>query len=244
MSEGMSVELIEKIQEMTDIPDKVVEIDGRKYTERNFKAIKEPLPGIMEVSTLTSLVDYIAANKDNLDLESLIVHVDSPTSVRIRSNLFGEFKQREEYVRASPYLPDYDHFYGRKYAKEEFIPCLQSMFMENANRELLLTTLAHVRLEGGADLEDDGITQKVTVHTGAVRVDQKELPNPLKLIPFSTFPDVEQPERMFTFRLYPDGSCRLIEADGGAWRAIAARTVKEFLEKELETHEIKVTIIA
>jgi hypothetical protein len=36
----------------------------------------------------------------------------------------------------------------------------------------------------------------------------------------------------------------LIEADGGAWRAIAARTVKEFLEKELATHEIKVTIIA
>lgn len=244
MAEGMNIELFNKIQDTAEILDDFIEIDGRKYTERSFKPITEPTPRVLEVSTLTSLVDYIVANKDNLELEELIIHVDSPTSVRIRSNLFGEFKQREEYVRATPYLPDYDHFYDRKFVKEEFIPCLQSMFMENANKELLLTTLAHVRIEGGADLEDDGITQKVTVHTGAVRVDKKELPNPLKLIPFSTFPDVEQPERMFIFRLYPDGSCRLIEADGGAWRAIAARTVKEFLEKELESHEIKVTIIA
>lgn len=244
MPNGISVELFEKIQATKVITPDFVEIDGRKYTQKSFKPINEPEPDVLKVSTLTALIDYIVDNKDKLDLNSVILHVDSPNSVRLRSNLFGEFRQREEYVRAEPYFVDYDHFLDHKVAKEEFIPQLQSMFLPNPNQELLLKTLANVRIDNGADVEDDGITQSVSVHTGAVRVDKAKLPNPLKLIPYSTFPDVKQPERMFIFRLYEDSRCRLLEADGGAWRAIAARTVKEFLEKELETHEIKVTIIA
>ena len=245
MSDGISLELFEKIQGTAEILEEFIEIDGRKYTERQYQPIKEPTPGVLDVSTLTSLVDYVEANKDELELETLIMHVDRPSSVRLRSNIFGDFKQRAEFVHAVPYLPNYENFLNRQIDKEEFIPLLQSMFLPNENHELLLKTIAHVRLEGGADLEDDGMTQKVTIHTGAVRVDKAELPNPLKLIPYSTFPDVDQPERLFTFRMYKDGSCRLIEADGGAWRAIAARTVKEYLDKELnETRKLNVTIIA
>lgn len=242
--EGMSVELFNKIQETAEILDNFIEIDGRKYTERNFSPIKEPTPAALEVSTLTSLVDYLVANKDKLDLKSMMLHVDSPTSVELISNLFGDFEQRTKYVRAVPYLPSYKNFINERMRKEDFIPGLQSMFLPSEHQKLLLSTLANVRIGDGADIDDDGITQTVTVHTGAVRVDKAELPNPVTLIPFSTFPDVQQPDRLFTFRMYDDASCKLIEADGGAWRAIAARTVKEFLEKELETYDMKMTIIA
>ncbi|MBI9110256.1 hypothetical protein [Maridesulfovibrio ferrireducens] len=221
------------------------EIGGRKYTSKNIFSVKEPTPVVLNVSTLTSLVDYIEANKDKLDLDTLIVQVEGPTQVRILSNLIGEFKQRDEYIRAEPRLPDYADMFNRAWAKDKFIPLLQSMFLPNPHQELLLKTLATVRVEGSADIKDDGITQTVSVHTGASRVDGAEIPNPLELIPYCTFPDVDQPKRLFTFRLKEDSSCLLFEADGGAWQQVAALSVKDFLNKELnEERKLNVTVIA
>jgi len=236
-------ELLHDILDLAEV--KELEINGRKYTTKGISPVKEPTPKVLEVSTLTSLVDYIEANKDKLDLDTLMIHVEGPTEVRVISNLIGEFKQRDEFVCAVPRLPDYADMFNRAWPKDKFIPLLQSLFLEGPHRDLLLKTLASVRIENGADINDDGITQTVSVHSGAVRVDGQEIPNPLEMAPYCTFPDVQQPIRLFTFRLHADSSCTLIEADGGAWQQVAALSVKEFLTKELnEERKLSVTIIA
>lgn len=218
-----------------------MELGGRTYTTKPVVPVVEPEPKSLKVSTLTSLVDYIKDNRDTLPLDKIIVHVDGPTTVRVLSNLVGQFKQRDCYLTAVPMLPDYANMFDQLWSKDKFIPLLQSMFLESEHRELMLDVLAHVRLENSADLKDNGVTQEVTVKTGAAFTKQVTIPNPVSLIPYCTFPDVEQPKRLFTFRMDKDARCTLIESDGGAWRQAAAISVKKFLQESLPA---EVSIIA
>lgn len=62
------------------------------------------------------------------------------------------------------------------------------------------------------------------------------VPNPVKLRPYRTFTEVEQPESEFVFRMKNyDGSvgCAIFEADGGAWKNRAMKNIKEYLQYEL-----------
>lgn len=56
----------------------------------------------------------------------------------------------------------------------------------------------------------------------------------VKLKPYRTFYEVEQPESEFLLRLSDDGKVGFFEADGGMWEMTARRTIKEYLEKALE----------
>lgn len=65
-------------------------------------------------------------------------------------------------------------------------------------------------------------------------VDAK-VPNPVKLRPYRTFHEVEQPASDFIFRMKSERgiSCALFEADGGAWENAAMANIKNYLEFEL-----------
>ena len=77
------------------------------------------------------------------------------------------------------------------------------------------------------------------------------VPNPVKLIPYRTFQEVEQPSSLYVFRTKDDGGepmFKLVEADNGLWKNAAMKKVKEYFEFELaETPIMKdgnLTIIA
>ena len=54
----------------------------------------------------------------------------------------------------------------------------------------------------------------------------------VKLRPYRTFQEVEQPESTFLIRI-SDRGISFIEADGGMWRLTARNTIKTFLEENL-----------
>ncbi len=220
---------------------KEITLDGRPYTTGKVHPVLNPTPDTLRVSTLTAVKDYLHSNRDNLAIETLIVHVAGPTKVRVLSTLLGDFEQRACHLVAEPMLPDYGRALDNWWASEDFIPLLQSLFLETPHQKALLRLLGSVRIDNGADLKDDGMTQTVTIKTGAAFMESAEIPNPVTLKPYCTFPDVEQPNRLFTFRMKDNASCRLIEADGGAWKQVAALSVKDWLE---ETLPEGVTVIA
>ena len=82
---------------------------------------------------------------------------------------------------------------------------------------------------------DDGISQKATIKTGIASKGDALVPNPVKLRPYRTFHEVQQPMSEFIFRMKSDDSvkCALFEADGGAWENVAMRNIKDYLEVEL-----------
>ena len=54
----------------------------------------------------------------------------------------------------------------------------------------------------------------------------------VKLKPYRTFQEVEQPESAFLIRVSERG-ISFTEADGGMWKLTARETVKKFLEEQL-----------
>jgi len=213
------------------------EIGGEVYSDKGLCRISHnPKAEAIEMGTLSSLVDYIKSATDTMS-DRMIIHVVSPTEVDLYSCLDAD-RQRENLVTVYAAFPDFpfDKFIGH----EHFIIGLQSKFVPNEDSALLMKFAGTV--EGGsiAEYGDDGISQKATVKTRLASKSDAVIPSPVRLKPYRTFMEVEQPESQFIFRMRDtsDGvQCALFEADGGAWRQTAMEHIREFLENELDGQE-------
>lgn len=212
----------------------VLDINGGKYVDKDVHRVdKELRASAIHMNTLTSLVDYLKAGVDSM-ADKMLVQVVSPTKVRVLSMLDAD-RKREELVDVEAMIPDFE--YGRYMGNERFIIALQSKFIDNDDRALLLQFAGTVKDESIAQYGDDGVTQKATIKTGITSVGDAVVPNPVKLQPFRTFIEVEQPESAFVFRMrQAEGhgvECAIFEADGGAWKNAAMKSIKEYLQHEL-----------
>lgn len=212
----------------------ILDINGERYVDKDvYRVDNELRASAIQMNTLTSLVDYLKAGVDTM-AEKMLVQVVSPTKVRVLSMLDAD-RKREELVDVEAMIPDFE--YGRYMGNERFIIALQSKFIDNDDRALLLKFSGTVKDESIAEYGDDGVTQKATVKTGITSVGDAIVPNPVKLQPFRTFIEVTQPESAFVFRMrQADGrgvECAIFEADGGAWKNAAMKSIKEYLQNEL-----------
>ena len=212
----------------------VLDINGGKYVDKDVHRVdKELRASAIQMNTLTSLVDYLKAGVDSM-ADKMLVQVVSPMKVRVLSMLDAD-RKREELVDVEAMIPDFE--YGRYMGNERFIIALQSKFIANDDRALLLQFAGTVKDESIAQYGDDGVTQKATIKTGITSVGDAVVPNPVKLRPFRKFIEVEQPESAFVFRMrQAEGhgvECAIFEADGGAWKNAAMKSIKEYLQYEL-----------
>ena len=79
---------------------------------------------------------------------------------------------------------------------------------------------------------DNGIATTVTTQKGVALQSNAQIKPLVKLKPYRTFQEVEQPESIFLIRLNERG-ISFTEADGGMWKLSARETVKSFLEDKL-----------
>lgn len=212
-----------------------VTIDGREYSTVALHDPRKPKPQPTPfvLSTLSGLAGYIDSAFDSTPVEEMLLHVESPTEVALVGPLYGEFKQRDVYARAE-IEPAADSFtFGRWYETEELIIAVQSLFDAGGDRPRLLQLLGNIRDDAIRTSSDDGITQTVTARIGVAPVDNVQAPNPVVLAPFRTFTEVEQPASPFVFRLRKGQNGvqgALFEADGGAWRHEAVRSIQGWLQ--------------
>lgn len=213
---------------------KVQEIGGQMYSDKALERVNfNPRADAVRMSTLTSLVDYIKANIDTMS-EKMIIHVVSPTKVRLYSSLDKE-REREYIVDIVANLPsiDFDRFIDH----ESFCIGLQSKFVQDPETDVAMVLKFAGTVEDGtvAQYGDDGVTQKATIKTGIASKADAKVPNPVRLRPYRTFHEVEQPASDFIFRMKSERgiSCALFEADGGAWENAAMANIKHYLEYEL-----------
>lgn len=214
---------------------KIKIINGDDYSDKPLHRIDPyyPKASAIQLRTLTSLVDYIKANVD-LMAEKMLVIVKSPTEVELCSML-DENRDRETMVTVTARIPDFD--FNRFMEQEKFCINLQSKFIDTADRALVLKFAGTVESGTVAEYGDDGVTQKATVKTGIASKTDAVVPNPVLLMPYRTFLEVDQPESNFVFRMKADRcdgiQCAIFEADGGAWKMDATDSIKEYLQTEL-----------
>lgn len=212
------------------------EHDGYLYSDKPLERIDyNPKASKIEMSTLSSLVDYIKAHVDEM-AGKMIIHVQSPTKVQMYSQLDYE-RKREYMVEVNASVPDFR--FNQFTDHEPFCINLQSKFIDapGTDRALLLKFAGTVEAGTVAEYGDDGVTQKATVKTGIASKGEAIVPNPVILQPYRTFVEVLQPYSQYIFRMKQDKydgiQCALFEADGGAWKIESMKEIKAYLEEQL-----------
>lgn len=227
-------ESLEYLVNLGEEKDPIVKTDLGLYMKKNLTRLKVPTAAPLSISTLTGLIDYIKSKIDCLP-GNLLVHVESPNTVKLYSPLNGD-RDREEYIKAEAILPD-NICFDRFMDTEKFNIMLQSSFVENKDRSLLLKVTGCVKDSAIKEIGDDGVSQAATIKTGVASVNDVVVPNPVILAPYRTFPEIEQPESKFIFRMQSGPCAALFEADGGAWRNEAMQRIKQYLEDQLKDIE-------
>lgn len=222
-----------KVQDIT-LADGTVQT----YSNKPLHRLQKHIPMVdkaIEMCTLTSLVDYIKGNIDSMS-DKMIIQVVDPETVVLFSQL-NEERYREKMVVVKARIPDFR--FDTYMDQENFCINLQSKFIDDPDTDRALILKFAGTMEAGtiAEYGDDGVTQKATVKTGIASKGEAIVPNPVKLRPYRTFLEVEQPASEFIFRVkqnkYDGISCAIFEADGGAWKIAATSSIKDYLQFEL-----------
>ena len=248
MMEGLkeALQYITGLKEKSMEP-KLVEIEGRTYCTDNglTRYHRFPMASDIEVNTLTALVDYIKGKPEELR-ESSIIHVVSPTKVLLYSGLIDE-RNRETLIDARAIVNEFS--FDSYYDQERFLIELQANFIESDDLTVLKQVAGNIQSGTTANYDDDGVSQKTTIKSGIANKTDVIVPNPVKLRPYRTFAEIEQPQSSYVFRIQDSDrgpSFKLVEADGGLWKNATMKKIKEYLAYELaeELEKYHITIIA
>lgn len=129
-------------------------------------------------------------------------------------------------------------FTNRWMSYDEAMIKLRSMFIPNEGTKYLISLLANITDENSVSSEDNGVTQSVTVRKGIALQTTQQINPIVKLKPYRTFQEIDQPESEFLVRLREGGEIGFFEADGGMWQLNAREAVKYHLKYWLD-EEIK-----
>lgn len=209
-------------------PTEVLEICGKTYARRDLVRYGKPeRASALSISTLSALVDYIEHCSGEFQV-GMIIHIVSPKEVRFMSTLDPE-RGRETLLVANAVVSEFD--FDRWYDQERMMIELQANFKENDDLKVILKAVGNIEKKNKATYTDDGVTQVATATIGLAQKADIIVPNPVELIPYRTFQEVEQPSSKFVFRIgdKDEPAFKLVEAEGGIWKNAAIENIKQYL---------------
>ncbi|WP_430535935.1 hypothetical protein [Listeria rocourtiae] len=218
------------LQYLVELNKEYEVVDGRVFIDPDLREVRKETAAPFGISTLSGLVNYIQSEFDGDD--TVMVQVVSPKKVRVLGQMNAN-KERDKFVNVEAIVPEFD--YGRFHDMEDFNIKLQSLFLPGLDRDVILQVVGNVKEEDVRSYGDNGVSQSVVASTGIANVENILVPNPVKLAPYRTFTEVEQPESLFVFRMQDGPRAALFEADGGAWKNQAIKAIETFLKDKLST---------
>lgn len=224
----------------------VLEIDGKTYADKNLTRYdKAPKADPINASSLTALLDYINSCSKEF-AGNMIIHIVSPTRVKLMSALDTE-REREVLFSSEAEVSGYQ--FDRWYDQENFMIALQANFEMNGDLEAVMKFAGNVEKKNSQTFSDDGRTQVATMNVGIASKADVIVPNPVTLVPYRTFQEVEQPASEFVFRIGDKEvpAFKIVEAEGGIWKNEAIYNIKTYLLEKIsnmdETIRNSITVI-
>lgn len=245
----MEAGVVDKIVALT--PVQMIEVGGLQYSSKNLVRVNPPTISDIDVFTLDGLLDLLRSKFEMVTPEDYLVHVVAPATVRVLTRTSDSYKQRTCAIEAAVLTGDRQYTYGQFLDQEVAIIGLQSCFVPNAadpeavktnaggDIDYVLKTVASLTCEDKLQVEDNGLSQDVTVKNAIAPgiTDVAKIKPRVSLAPYRTFREVEQPKSDFVLRVNrgPKGMPQvgLFEADGGAWKMDAIHNVRDYLKAEL-----------
>lgn len=237
----MLKEAIEKIEELATplILDKA----GHTYAVRNGGVTQEIIPEMvyqdcLALNSLDALVQMVRTEGVRGDstassADKLYLSVKDHMTVACFGHPQKDLREaRINYYEAQAKdVPGWD---GEvKMAFDKAAVALQTRFQDGGDRDYTLTLLSQITCGAKVTYNDIGVATTVVTQKG-VSLQQNSTIRPLvKLRPYRTFQEVEQPEGLFLIRIDERG-ITFTEADGGMWKLAARKTIKAYLEEALK----------
>lgn len=223
---------IEKIVELA--APNVQKIDGRTYTDKRIIPVERPRVKTLELTTLNSLVKLIQEESTDY-ITPLIVQVSSYDTVDVFAGIQTDDRKRENpyHCKAETIHIQFD----QKLDYESMMIALKSKFVQTPELLELVKLLGSITEQSSAQVSDDGFSQNVVVRKGIALKDNKTINPIVKLKPYRTFAEIDQPESEFLLRLSDGANVALYEADGGAWKLEARKRIADYLREALDGQE-------
>lgn len=223
---------IEKIVELA--APNVQEIDGRTYTDKRIIPVERPRVKTLELTTLNSLVKLI--QEESIDyITPLIVQVSSYDAVEVFAGIQAADRKRENPYRCKAETIHIQ--FDQKLDYESMMIALKSKFVQTPELLELVKLLGSITEQSSAQVSDDGFSQNVVVRKGIALKDNRTINPIVKLKPYRTFAEIDQPESEFLLRLSDGANVALYEADGGAWKLEARKRIADYLREALDGQE-------
>lgn len=225
---------IEKIAEMSGV--KSIMVDGETYVNEQLYHVRTELdvPHTTSLNSLDALVKLVKRDAANWldDCTPLFVTVPEYGKVKCFTGIIPELRNE----RLSLYDVNATDVPGwnseTKLPFEQAAIALQTRFQDTPDRAYTLRLCSQITSGGKVTYNDNGIATSVVTQKGVALQGAETIKPLVKLKPYRTFQEVDQPEGLFLIRIDERG-ISFIEADGGMWKLDARKTIKEYLEREL-----------
>ena len=219
---------IEAIAEMS--APNIIEENGYTFSDKELHVISEPKAARVTFHTLRGLVETLKSEYSYFNAP-MFVNVINYNTVEVFETLNTSDRSREYPYQAVSETMHFD--FGRRQDYETMIIALKSKFIETPELLNVVQLLGNITNEQSVQTLDDGFTQNAVVRKGIALKENKNIKPIVKLKPYRTFLEVEQPESEFLLRLHDGDTVALYEADGGAWKLTARTLIADYLKKEL-----------
>ena len=141
-----------------------------------------------------------------------------------------QFARPNIYVALATDLPKWSA--DEKLPFEEAAIALMTRYQESNDQQYLIRLLSNITSGGKITYNDNGIATTIVTQKGIALQGNEAIKPLVKLRPYRTFQELEQPESLMLVRLDERG-IRFIEADGGMWKLDARKKALAYIEEHL-----------
>lgn len=237
MDSSFLKDFAEYIVELSE--NKTYEIDGETYSDKPLHRVAPyvPRPEALGVSGLDSIVKLVRVEIGRFN-GPVFINVCGPHDVFVLTALDADMK-RDMLFHAVCDVPGFKEGFMEY---DRAIIAIRSKFIPGEDVDYILALLSRINRENGVTTMDNGVSQTVEARTGISLKQMVNVRPRVKLAPYRTFLEVDQPESEFLLRLDEDGKVGLFEADGGMWKMEAKKNIYAYfcnaMAAEIESGDV------
>lgn len=189
-------------------------------------------PDTLTLNSLDALIKLVKTEAAGAEMP-LYITVPSHTKVQCfgHPNPDLRFHRQDYYVVNATDVPGWEPV--TKLPFDQAAVALQTRFQESADRDYALRLLSQITTGAKVTYNDTGIATNVVTAKGVALQENSVIRPLVKLRPYRTFQEVEQPEGLFLIRIDERG-ITFTEADGGMWKLEARKTIAKYLTEGLQ----------
>lgn len=229
----MIKEAIEKILELSTLPT-YLDKDGNERFTNSGKLVGRAYSAADSIKC-SSLDSVVAVAKATVHRG---IEIQSPSQVTLYQYEVYDGQTKKETIADCKAILPTSFMFGQYYNIEEFIIKSCDFFERDEAFNSLIATVSAITEINSADIEDDGISQRVTVKSGIGRKDNKTVNPFVTLRAYRTFREIEQPQAQYLLRISKNSDkipmVSLHEASGYLWKIQAIDAIAEYFKSHLE----------